>query len=193
MDRVNELNVTAPKSRGIKLGGQIRTQFQARSDFDFDSKGGDSLDFTILRTRVTVDADIDDHLRVFVELQDTRFFGIEGSVVGNISGFDIYQAFTEFRDLWDEPFSIYVGRRTMSYGDQRLISSLDWHPYGRSWDGIWLEYEPEGKFIHLFATRIDEKFLTSGVNENEDFIGLYGSHDSPRASSLNTSAESESA
>lgn len=166
--------VTAPRSRWIRLSGQIRLQAEDHSNFDFDESSGDELEFVGQRTRVTLDADVADALAARVTIQDSRRWGDEHSVTGDLHGVDLHEGWI---DLDLGATTLRLGRQELSYGDQRLVSPLDWSLVGRAWDGVRGMFRAEGVRIDAFATRIDERGLGAGQDENEDFLGLYGSFD----------------
>jgi len=170
-------NVDAPRTTTLVIGGQVRVQPLWYSNRDLDSQTSDALEFVILRTRIHFDFDIAETLRAFVEIQDSRVFGEEGGVLAALEGLDLLQGFVDFRNIFGDGWLLRIGRQRMSYGAQRVISDLDWHPVGRAWDGVWLEYETETVDARLFLTRIDENLLGSGVSEEEDFYGIYSTFD----------------
>jgi hypothetical protein len=168
-------SVTAPRSLRIAITGQVRVQGEDHLDSDFDDDEGDALEFVRLRTRVMFDATVLEWLRALVKIQDSRSFGEEHGVLGDLEGVDLKEGFVDIRGLFGvECLDFRIGRQEMKYGNQRLISTLDWHPVGRSWDGFRLMYDGDRFHTHLFITRIDERFLVGGQDESEDFLGLYG-------------------
>ena len=153
----------------------MRIRLEDRSNFDFNNKAKDDLEFALLRTRLTFDLNVTETFRAFVMLQDSRVFGEEGLVVADTGGVDIQEAYFDIRNLFGA-LTIRGGRFMLDYGDQRLISSLDWHNVGRSWDGFNFMVEKDDFSVDFFYTRVDENLLTTGIDENEDFAGLYGSY-----------------
>ncbi len=177
IDRAAAANVSAPHMRALTITGQIRAQGEDMLDFDFDNDHGDANEFVRFRTRIAFDADISEKLRAFVKIQDSRFFGSEQGVLGNIRGVDLKEGYVDFRKLFADGLTLRVGRQELKYGSQKVISNLDWSEIGRSWDGLRLMYRGEGFVTHLFLTRISEKFLVDGQDESQDFLGLYNTID----------------
>lgn len=163
------LNVYAPGLKSLKIGGETRVRFEDNSNFDFDDSNGDGKEFTLLRTRLNFDAQVNDHLQGFLEFQDNRLFGEEadapaatefsagapltlagtgGGTVGNLNRVDILQSFIdaslferESDELSSSNLSFRIGRWQLNYGGENLISPLDWSNQGRAWDGIRMKYE----------------------------------------------------
>lgn len=163
------LNVYAPGLKSLKIGGSTRVRFEDNSNFDFDDDKGDGKEFTLLRTRLNFDAEVNDHVRGFVEIQDNRLFGEQadapnnsefaagapltlagagGGTIGNLNRVDVLQSFidvslfeTENSDYNSSNLSLRIGRWQMNYGGQKVISPLDWLNQGRAWDGIRMRYE----------------------------------------------------
>lgn len=151
----------------------------------------ETTEFVLQWARISLDADISKNVRAFIELQDVRTFGEEGSTVGNLSRTDVQEGYIELRNLGDvsgilENIELRVGRWRAEYGDHRLIGSLPWANQTRAYDGGRLRWDDKkGNWVDLFAWQIDEKesgaanggFL--GVSDNEDdreeiFYGAYG-------------------
>ncbi len=131
--------VTARKASAITLGGQFRMRGEARSPFNYASTSTlivpDNI-FALMRTRINVDARVADNVRVFAELQDSRYLGEEGSVTADTAGVDLHQGFAEIEKIFGSNFTARLGRTELSLWNQRLVSPLDWHMVGRAWDGL---------------------------------------------------------
>jgi hypothetical protein len=166
-------NVTAPGMRWLTISGQIRAQFEKHVNTDFDHRKGDAADFVKLRSRLGFAADISDALSALVKIQDSRLFGEEHSPLGGGRGVDLKEGWLDVKQIFGQPLVLRAGRQELSYGDQRLLSPLDWSEVTRSFDGVRLMYEGSPVRVHAFALRVDEQQLTGGHDENEDFFGLY--------------------
>lgn len=187
------LNVTAPGLKSLKIGGSTRVRFEADSNFDFDDSVGDGKEFTLLRTRLNFDAEVNNHIRGFVEFQDNRIFGEEadahsltptefsggvpltlagtgGGTIGNLDRVDVLQSYIDV-SLYENQSSEYdssnltfrVGRWQMNYGKQKVISPLDWSNQGRAWDGARMRYEQKSWSMPFWV----DLFVTQ---LDEDFI-----------------------
>ncbi|MEE9392800.1 MAG: alginate export family protein [Planctomycetota bacterium] len=167
--------VTTPRSERLLVGGQLRLRAEARDPKNYGSGIRDDVDFVIQRTRLTFDFRVHDNVRVFVELQDSRNWGEEGSTVGDLEGVDLHQGYVDFSHVFGRPWTIRVGRQSLSFGDQRLVSPLDWHPVGRAWDGVRTWYDADDFTIDLFVTNVVENSTLLGGQTDDDhiFAGVY--------------------
>jgi hypothetical protein len=177
------------KSQRLSIGGQFRARFEYRDPFDYrlpgtfgrpgtDVFGGDD-DRVEQRTRLHVEARASEHVRAFVELQDSRLWGFESSVVSDSKNVDLHQGFVDLEGLFGEPLTLRVGRQKLSFGDQRMVSPLDWSNVSRSWDGARLLFRPENWEIDFFLTQIGEAaaLASPGLSgDDRTFGGLYASY-----------------
>lgn len=182
--------VEAPKSRTILLGGQLRTRFESRDPFDYRTPGtfgrpgtdvfGTDDDRFEQRTRLFVDARPTEFVRVYLQLQDTRVWGFETSVLSNEKNVDLHQGFVDVEKIFGEALSLRLGRQELSFGDQRMVSPLDWSSIARSWDGLRLMWRPENWQVDVFWTQIKDSAArtpTPGPTGDDDtFGGLYASY-----------------
>ena len=158
--------VEAAKSQRIAISGQLRMRFESRDPFDYrlpgtfgrpgsDTFGADD-DRVEQRTRIRFDARATDHVRVFAELQDYRLWGSESSVLSNEKNVDLHQAYVDVEKLFGEELVLRAGRQELSYGDQRMVSPLDWSNIARAWDGFRWMYRPAEWQIDLFLTDVKD-------------------------------------
>ena len=84
-------NVSAPKIRGIKIGGHIRHRFEMQHHFGVTAAGASTSgganinsgandyveDFTLQRTKIFFDLDVNKNVRGFIQLMDVRTWGFE--------------------------------------------------------------------------------------------------------------------
>jgi hypothetical protein len=183
--RVADASVSAPRSKMLTLGGQLRFRLEWRDPFDYRIPGtfgrpanqnvGDDNDRVEQRIRLNLDARILDRLRAFVQLQDSRIWGEEGNVLADTEQVDLHQAYVDVEKVLCRPITLRVGRQELSYGDQRMISPLDWSNVGRSWDGVRAWYS--GSRFQLDAFVTDVKEAVNGLTDDDQiFGGVYGSY-----------------
>ena len=163
------LNVYAPGLKKLKIGGETRVRFEANSNFDFNDRNGDGKEFTLLRTRLNFEAEVNNHIKGFLEFQDNRLFGevadapatsefaaghplflagTGGGTIGNLDRVDVLQSYIDI-SLFERESSNYdasnisfrLGRWRLKYGGQKIIGPLDWLNQGRAWDGMRIRYE----------------------------------------------------
>ena len=82
-------NVTAPKIKGIKMGGSIRHRFELQNEFGNFPAGAAGAavknsatddyteEFTVQRVRLYFDLDVNENVRGFIKFQDVRTWGFE--------------------------------------------------------------------------------------------------------------------
>ena len=120
----------------FSTGGEIRYQYRNEQN---SRLRGVNNNFGLLRTRLYSDLWYKDRLRFFVE-------GIyAGAYNENLrplpiddTGVDLLNAFVELKlgTIKDAPVYVRGGRQEMTFGSQRLISSLDWANTRRTFQGV---------------------------------------------------------
>ena len=183
-------NVTAPKIRGLKMGFEIRHRFEFRSDpngqrssalNDGNSKSNRDSDFTLQRTRIYLDADVNKNVRGYVKLQDSRTWGAEQSTTGNLSRVDLLEGFVELRNLGEfsgllTNVSARAGRWQQSYGNHRWFGTLNWANQSRSYDGVRVKYDnKKNVWADVWAYHISEDQTGAASGENGSGVPVIGS------------------
>lgn len=119
--------------------------------------------------------------------------GLGGPAVGSSSG-GIIDALLGIHEAslllqFGELLRVELGRFEMSYGDQVVIGSLDWHPNGRAFDGLRARLAPAGAtgpWVDAFFTLVNEGHAVSlagaptggGFGQADQyFYGLYAGLD----------------
>ncbi|MFQ5674730.1 MAG: alginate export family protein [bacterium] len=168
----------------IKFNGQIRMRSEADGrDFNNDS---DINSYTLLRTRFGAAMQPADDVNVYIQIQDSRAFGLEPNTLANTSNLDIHQAFFQVNRLWNKNISIKVGRQEMIYGSERILGAVGWSNVGRSFDGVKLTVGKTNTF-DLFSMIINESSqpvlgpatpTTTAGRDNADYnlFGVYYKH-----------------
>ena len=130
--------VTAARSQSLVFGGQFRLRAEYRNVGTYATANSrDTGDETVIqRTRLNVLAEPMDHIKVFLELQDSRTWGEEMGPLTDLEGVDLHQGYVVFEDFLSSGLTLLTGRYEMSLWNQRLISPMDWHPVARSFDGF---------------------------------------------------------
>ncbi len=121
------------------------------------------------RVRLSIDADVNEHLRAFFQLQDSRFWGVEATGFGNVARaqgvstagggaaqatLDMHQGYIDVRKLFDYPVTVRVGRQEIIWGDHRIFGSFGWHNVANSWDAIRAMYDTEDYAAEAWASVI---------------------------------------
>lgn len=161
-------------ARRLSFGGQIRSRYEIRRPTSYGPGWmGKTDDLILLRTRVHVKAEVSEVIDAFVQIQDSRVWGDEASVVSDEEGLDLHQAWVEVHELFSEHLALKVGRQELKYGDQRLVSPLDWSNVGRAWDAIKIRGSAGDHFwIDGFASVIRQG---ADANDDRNFDGVYAS------------------
>jgi hypothetical protein len=136
---------------------QLRHEIDGR---DFLNKSR-ALNFSSMRTRLSVTNNFFDNASFLVQIQDSRVFGSEPSTLSSLDNLDIHQAFVTINEPLNIPINLKAGRFEFSYGTQRFFGAVGWHYVGRSFDGMILSIDP--------AVKIDFFALTN--KNNQTYIG----------------------
>ncbi|AFH48574.1 Hypothetical protein IALB_0862 [Ignavibacterium album JCM 16511] len=139
---------------GWKLNGQV----QLRSEVDGRdfSNSTHPLTFTSLRTRLGVEKTFSGKVNFFVQFQDSRVFGEEGSPTTYTANVDLYQGYLKLIKPFDLDFNVQAGRFAMIYGTERFFGASNWSYFGRSFDGVRFSIMPESWDLDLFALTLNE-------------------------------------
>lgn len=160
--------------------GQIRTRTEFDGKAMADTGANDPLLSTQLRSRLGFTASPSENLVVRFELQDARTFGQEPSAaanpatasVGNMKGLDLLQGYAT---LQTGNLKTSLGRQKMSLGAGRFLSTLEWHPYSRAFDGVAFNYEMEPGNLTALAYLVRDTSATA-VDDRDILYGLYYNH-----------------
>jgi hypothetical protein len=172
--------IVLPQALKLEIGGQVRVRAEYRDPLAYNNPAAtaknemeEDQDLLLERVRLNLRFSLADQIEVFFQPQDQRTFGDEASVLSDEANLDVHQGWVEMRDLMTPGFSIRIGRQELSYGDQRLVSPLDWSNIARAWDGLKLRYAGDGWWAEGFYTVIKEVL---GAEDDQDFYGLYASY-----------------
>ncbi|MBI4248525.1 MAG: alginate export family protein [Elusimicrobia bacterium] len=159
------------KAHALNFGGQLRLRYESMSLSQYAPPAGrPALDQFSLRTRLGAGGSPAEGVRVFVNIQDSRVAGSEASVSANSKNVDLHEAWLEMTGLWALPLDLKAGRQELIYGDQRMISTLDWDASGRAWDGLRLRWKKDLWQADFFSAVTRE---AAGPKQDEVFTGLY--------------------
>lgn len=190
-------NVYSEFAKKVKLGGQIRTRAEYANGFYQTPVNNGTLpgattalatggvgargeatddNYVMNQTRLWADADVNEHLRVFIQLQDSRTFGAEGTTVGFANAgvensiLDIHQGYFDVKKLFDLPLTVRVGRQEITWGDHRVIGNFVWSNYGRVFDGGRFLWDTDTIHAEVIATTVDEDgyFGVDGSNNSDE-------------------------
>jgi len=124
----------------ISAGGELRYRYmnevnRLRAPFTDTRRST----YDLIRWRNYLDLKHSDWVRVYVEMIDASMnHGTLPQTGIDVNRWDLQNAFVDLKVLErdDKPVWLRVGRQEMSFGSQRLISSLDWANTRRNFEGL---------------------------------------------------------
>ena len=141
---------TFAQVQNIRLSGDVRIRGYYISTAGVDGlTGGDTglqipgaSQFIVQRTRVSVEADLADHVMAVVTLKAEGAWGMTASDnPGRTWAVGVQEAYVQLRELFYSPATLKAGRQFLNYGDGLILSSanqnytfdagrlvLDYHP-----------------------------------------------------------------
>lgn len=187
-------------SRRVTFNGQVRFRYEYLDPFAYKTSTSTAVsspsdDYVLQRTRLSVNLDVHERISAFVQIQDSRLWGEEQTVLAKSQDtLDLHQGFLTVRKLFggwtgDGDLSLIAGRQELAYGDQRLVSPLDWSNVVRAWDAgrlVWTAGGPlRGLQVDAFASIIKDSTAglngfpspqSDGADEKQEFHGLYATY-----------------
>jgi len=170
----------------VKVSGEIRIRDQWTNNKDWNADAGDVKNAITQRTRVNVDAKIDEKTKAYVSLENSRNFGSSGPTFSNTTNgtvagtaatgsetdlVGVYEAYVVLDKLFDQPLMFKAGRTKVALGNQRLVGANDWLA-GQTFDSLILGYNIDAVSVTGFSvTGFDKNSIDSDVNGTLN--GLY--------------------
>lgn len=163
--------------------GQVRPRTEFIGKNMYDTSSNKNLLNTHLRTRLGFVAATSPKTEIKVEIQDTRVMGSEtpppatagnpaSASVGNLKGVDLSQAYFAIEE---GPFKTALGRQKMQLGAGRFLSTLEWHPYSRAFDGLSFNLTTESATLTGITYIVKDTNITT-TKDHLLLSGLYYSH-----------------
>ena len=146
--------VSAQDSDGVQLGGQLRF----RTADTAPEIGATTTSYTG-RMRLNMATEVDSATKVFVELQTG------GGISSDLGELDLHQGYMTISGFAGGMFDVKAGRMELSYGNQRMLSALDWNDAGRAWDGL--------VFQHATADHTLDVIYSKPVQNQMAGVGTY--------------------
>ncbi len=137
-----------------KISGQV----QLRSEVDGRdfSDRTHPLTFATIRTRLGVEKTFAEKINFFVQFQDSRVFGEEGSPSNYTANVDLYQGYIKLIKPFDLNVNVQAGRFAVLYGTERFFGVSNWSYTGRSFDGVRFSIMPDCWDLDFFALTLNE-------------------------------------
>jgi alginate export protein len=162
----------------VQFGGEIRFRPESRSSFNQKSNVNT---FVLQRIRLDARMRLNENVTGLIQLQDSRFWGQEGSTASNDANLDLHQGYLQVAKFLGPHATLRAGRQELSYGDQRLVGAFGWDNIGRSFDAGKLIFSGPKWSADLFAGRAVDRRNSSRGDGSQDLIGLYGRVGAPNA------------
>jgi hypothetical protein len=136
---------------------RVRSEVDMR---DFDARTPANT-YTLLRTRLGVEAFPVEGVRMVIQVRDSRVFGQEWdagtfSTLADSRNLDLHQGFVEVKKLFADELSLKVGRMELIYGNERTIGAVGWHNVGRAFDAALVRFSTPSYTVDLFGATLAE-------------------------------------
>jgi hypothetical protein len=131
-------NIKLKDNVTLDLGGQYRLRWHTENNHAGTRLNGEDNDFLLSRLRVYGNLRLGDHIRVYGELIDAASIGEDRAPRGiEVDRWDLLNGFVDINfKLADTKINVRAGRQELLFGQQRLISPLDWGNTRRAFDGV---------------------------------------------------------
>ncbi len=166
----------------LDLGGEARVRYHSENNHRGLGLTGRDDEFWLTRIRLFANYRLNDRFRIYGEY----LYADSGGEVFNNRPIEENRG--EMQNLFldtrlTDSLSVRVGRQEMNFGDQRLISALDWANTRRTFDGVRGTYKGDawtvdGFFVHPVNRNAANESSIDDTNEDIDFYGAYASNSS---------------
>ena len=180
-DDLKHIKLNDDGSSWLSMGGEMRLRSESWESFGFSSGPTSDDSFVLGRVQLHTDWHLGEHVRVFVEGESA--FASDRDLPGgrrglDVDSLDLQNAFVDFVipiGSDDTSATVRLGRQGLSYGKQRLVSTLPWANSQRSWDGARVLLDTHGWQIDGFYTRYTPviKYQLNDWRLGPDFWGVY--------------------
>ena len=168
----------------LSFGGQFWYRHMRATDARLGASGKNNS-FHLTRLRAHVDLWYQDKIRFFGEFLDARSWGNELSHLGiDRNHTDVLSMFMDVKLGEAQAFGkrgkayVRIGRQELTFGSQRLISSLDWVNTRRTFQGVKAFYHSPKFNLDTFWVRpmTTQPNAFDQWNKKKDFVGLWGTY-----------------
>jgi hypothetical protein len=150
--------------------GEIRVRNETDKRVFYED--AEAENFTIQRTRLMVTATTEKGAQAVVHLQDSRYWGEEGSRgISDEEGVDIYEAYVHFDCMALPGAKVIAGRQALSYGRERVIGPVGWSNVGRAFDAVRLHVPRDEHWVDVAYAKLSEDVATAS---DQKVLFLYG-------------------
>jgi len=170
----------------MDFGGEYRARYQHESNLRGSNLSGLSDSFLLHRTRLFANADYSNAFRLYAEAIDanSEFEDFPPRTIEE-NRFDALNLFGDalLLDTGEGMWTGRVGRQELLYGEQRLISPLDWANTRRTFDGANIFYRGSDWNVDgfwarpvPFAQHVNSDSNFDSSDDSQEFIGLYSTY-----------------
>ena len=156
----------------LKISGELRMRGEARNNADFNSERLDGTVQVFNRLRLGFLQNLDDGLLIFVQLQDSRIWGEEGSSLTPLNKIDLHQAYLQIDRPAELPFTILVGRQKLAFGSERLLGNFEWDNVSRSFDALKVRVGSEDQSLDFWLAQVRDHTAPT-VARNQELGGVF--------------------
>ena len=162
----------------INISGQVRVRDEMEKK-DFNPADTYTQSFSLLRSRIGIEAIVDKNTHAFVQFQDSREFGdytvwgvpASGSL-NNGRNVDIHQAYIQIDNLFGKGWGGKAGRFELNLGNQRVFGAVGWSNVGRAWEGESFWYNND-KYNFSFHWLSKLELNNPSYDNDFDIFGVY--------------------
>lgn len=157
------------QAQDLTFGAQVRPRYEFRKPAGPGDDG-----FFSMRARADLLASLERNVRIFVQVQDVRFWGEETNTLTDYraDNFDMHQAYIDILHSGATGFAGRVGRTEFNLADQRLVGAVDWTQQARAFDGGVVTWDLRGGSLKVFGFKVAEATADS-IDDDADFAGAH--------------------
>ena len=156
-------------AQDLTFGAQVRPRYEFR-----EPAGPGDDGFFSMRARADLMAVLERNVRIFVQVQDVRFWGGETNTLTDFraDNFDMHQAYIDVLHSGSTGFAARLGRTEFNLADQRLVGAVDWTQQARAFDGGVVTWDLRSGSLKLFGFKVAEASADS-IDDDADFAGAH--------------------
>ncbi len=164
----------------IDMGGEYRYRYHNESNHRGLGLTGVDDEFNLHRTRIFANAKVGQNFRLYGEFIDAESNGENFAPrLIEVNRADMLNLFVDatLMEGSGSDLTLRVGRQELLYGDQRVVSPLDWANTRRTFEGAKLAWKSDDTSIDTFWTnpvRISPNSFDS-PDRDQEFMGTYAS------------------
>ncbi len=175
--RMKFIPLSANRQIYISLGGEVRFQYFYAKNENWGDGSQDKDGYILNRLLVHADLRLDNHLRLFTQLQSsTAGSRVDANPVEE-NPLDVHQAFAEWQGRSGNTIiSISAGRQEFLYGSQRIVSVRDGPNSRQSFDALRFRIKHNRHSTDIFYSQFvpsQKGIFDDAWNSDTRFWGAY--------------------